>query len=378
MARTKKSESVPVRIRFKELENGNKSIYLDIYYEKKRRYEFLKLYLVPENSAEARAQNEHTLKAANAIKSQRIIDITNKKPQKDLSDKAKVLLTDWLQVYSKKRTKEGKTSVEKVVHSTVKQLERYAPKAMLCDVDKSFLEGFVQYMTETKSHRTNRPFGKKTISNLLACIIAALGLAVEEGVLSFNPAEAVDRKAIQGEKKKREYLTIDEVKMLIDTPCASDDVKKAFLFSCFCGLRISDVRALLWKDVIYENDKTHLELRQKKTEALLYLPLNKQAQCYLPANRGNVEECVFSLPSQSTISKILDRWAKDAGISKKVCYHMSRHTFATMELTMGADLYTTSLLMGHSNVQITQIYAKIIDVKKEQAVMMIDALFDEP
>ena len=249
---------------------------------------------------------------------------------------------------------------------------------MLCDVDKSFLEGFVQYMTETKSRRTNRPFGKKTISNLLACIIAALGLAVEEGVLSFNPAEAVDRKAIQGEKKKREYLTIDEVKMLIDTPCASEDVKKAFLFSCFCGLRISDVRALLWKDVIYENDKIHLELRQKKTEALLYLPLNKQAQCYLPANRGNVEECVFSLPSQSTISKILGKWAKDAGISKKVCYHMSRHTFATMELTMGADLYTTSLLMGHSNVQITQIYAKIIDVKKEQAVMMIDALFDEP
>ena len=93
MARTKKSDSVPVRIRFKELENGNKSIYLDIYYEKKRRYEFLKLYLVPENSAEARAQNEHTLKAANAIKAQRILDITNKKPRKNLSDKAKVLLT---------------------------------------------------------------------------------------------------------------------------------------------------------------------------------------------------------------------------------------------------------------------------------------------
>ena len=158
----------------------------------------------------------------------------------------------------------------------------------------------------------------------------------------------------------------------------SEDVKKAFLFSCFCGLRISDVRALLWKDVIYDSDKIHIELRQKKTEALLYLPLNKQAQCFLPTNRGNVEECIFSLPSQSTISKILNRWAKDAGIDKKVCYHMSRHTFATMELTMGADLYTTSLLMGHSNVQITQIYAKIIDVKKEQAVMMIDALFNEP
>ena len=378
MARTKKSESVPVRIRFKELENGNKSIYLDIYYEKKRRYEFLKLYLVPETSAEARAQNEHTLKAANAIKAQRIIDITNKRPQKDLSDKAKVLLTDWLHTYAEKKTKDGKTSVEKVVHSTVKQLGLYAPKAMLCDVDKGFLEGFVQYMMETKSHITNRPFAKKTISNLLACIIAALGLAVEEGVLSFNPAEAVDRKAIQGEKKKREYLTIDEVKKLMDTPCAREDVKKAFLFSCFCGLRISDVRSLRWKDVINDGGRIHLELRQKKTEALLYLPLNKQAQGLLPGDRGDTEGSVFSLPTGTTILRILNKWAEKAGIDKKVCYHMSRHTFATMELTMGADLYTTSLLMGHSNVQITQIYAKIIDVKKEQAVMMIDALFDKP
>lgn len=378
MARTKKSESVPVRIRFKELENGNRSIYLDIYHEKKRRYEFLKLYLVPENSAEAKAQNEHTLKAANAIKAQRILDITNKRPQKELSDKAKILLTDWLQVYSEKRSKKGKTSVKKVVHSTVRQLSLYAPKAMLCDVDKGFLEGFVQYLTETKSRVTKRPFAKKTISNLLACIIAALGMAVEEGVMSFNPGEAVDRKAIQGEKKKREYLTIDEVKKLMETPCFREDVRRAFLFSCFCGLRISDVRSLLWKDVVNDGGKVHLELRQKKTEALLYLPLNKQAQKLLPENRGGAEECVFSLPCEVTISRVLNRWAKDAGIAKKVCYHMSRHTFATMELTMGADLYTTSQLMGHSNVQITQIYAKIIDVKKEQAVMMIDALFDEP
>ena len=375
MARTKKSESVPVRIRFKELENGNKSIYLDIYYERKRRYEFLKLYLVPETSVEARAQNEHTLKAANAIKSQRIIDITNKKPQKDLSDKAKVLLTDWLQVYSKKRTKEGKTSVEKVVHSTVKQLERYAPKAMLCDVDKSFLEGFVQYMTETKSRRSNRPFGKKTISNLLACIIAALGLAVEEGVLSFNPAEAVDRKAIQGEKKKREYLTIDEVRLLIDTPCR-EDVKVPFLFSCFCGLRLGDMRSLQWKNVIEETGKVHLEVRQRKTGNMLYLPLSTQAQGYLPEQRGDAEEHVFSIPHTTTLDVVLKRWAKAAGVKKNLCYHMSRHTFATMELTLGADLYTTSQLLGHRDVETTQVYAKIVDAKKEAAVLMIDKLFE--
>ena len=67
--------------------------------------------------------------------------------------------------------------------------------------------------------------------------------------------------------------------------------------------------------------------------------------------------------------------AQNAGINKKLTYHMSRHTFATMELTMGADLYTTSQLLGHADVETTQVYAKIIDAKKEAAVLLIDSLF---
>lgn len=376
MARTKKSESVPVRIRFKELENGNKSIYLDIYHERKRRYEFLKLYLVPETTAEARAQNEHTLKAANAIKSQRIIDITNRKPPQSLSEKSKVLLVDWLHEYRDRRVRKGKVSVPKEVRSVEARLNAYDPKVRLCDVDKDFLDGFVRYLMGTKCRVSGKPLAKKSILNYLATITAALNMAVDEEILSTNPAMAVDKEAIEGEAVKREYLTIDEVKKLMDTACYREDVKRAFLFSCFCGLRISDVRSLRWKDVIEDRGKTHLELRQKKTGGLLYLPLNKQAFGCLPTERGDAEGQVFPLPDKATISKALKRWAADAGISKKVCYHMSRHTFATMELTMGADLYTTSQLLGHSDVQVTQVYAKIVDVKKEKAVMMIDALFD--
>lgn len=77
-------------------------------------------------------------------------------------------------------------------------------------------------------------------------------------------------------------LTIDEVRKLIETDAPRKDVKIAFLFSCFCGLRLSDVRALQWKKIIEDNGNNHMELRQKKTGRMLYLPLNKQAQTYLP------------------------------------------------------------------------------------------------
>lgn len=375
MARTKKSESIPVRIRFKELENGNRSIYLDIYYDGKRKYEFLKLYLIPETSVEARERNEHTLKAANAIKAQRIIDITNKKPPQVLSDKAKMPLIEWIYKYRDDGIQKGRRAMENRVHSTIMQLQKYDSKARICDVDKDFLDGFVKYMMGAKTRRTKMPFAKKTISNYLGCIISALNMAVDEGIISTNPGLAIDRKAIQGEQAKREYLTINEVKSLIETPCYRKDVKRAFLFSCFCGLRISDVRSLLWKNVIEENDDIHLEIQQRKTGRVLYLPLNRQAKKYLTETTGNAEEHVFSLPHIMTVEKALKSWAKSAGITKNLFYHMSRHTFATMELTMGADIYTTSQLLGHADVETTQVYAKIIDAKKETGVLLIDTLF---
>ena len=354
MARTKKIESTPVRIRFKELENGNKSIYLDIYYEKKRRYEFLKLYLIPENSSEARKQNKHTMKAADAIRAQRILEISNNRTPVTISEKAKVLLVDWVNEYKNRSIQQGKTSSENHVHSALKQLRKYNAKARLCDVDKDFLDGFVEFMKGQKARRTKVPFAKKTISNYLGVIITALNMAVDDDVLSVNPGLAIDRKAICGEETPREYLTIDEVRKLIEA---------------------GDVRALQWKKIIEDNGNIHMELRQKKTGRMLYLPLNKQAQAYLPHTKRSAEDYVFSLPCTSTIDLQLKKWAQNAGINKKLTYHMSRHTFATMELTMGADLYTTSQLLGHADVETTQVYAKIIDAKKEAAVLLIDSLF---
>ncbi len=68
-------------------------------------------------------------------------------------------------------------------------------------------------------------------------------------------------------------------------------------------------------------------------------------------------------------------WAKAAGITKHITHHTSRHTFATMMLTLGADLYTTSKLLGHADVKMTQVYAKIVNRKKDEVVNLVNGLF---
>ena len=121
------------------------------------------------------------------------------------------------------------------------------------------MDGFVEFMKGQKARRTKAPFARKTISHYLGIIITALNMAVDDGVLPVNPGLAIDRKAICGEETPREYLTIDEVRKLIEVDAPRADVKIAFLFSCFCGLRLSDVRALQWKKIIEDNGNIHLE-----------------------------------------------------------------------------------------------------------------------
>ncbi|MCM1511324.1 MAG: site-specific integrase [Clostridium sp.] len=378
MARTKKSESVPVRIRFKELKNGNKSIYLDIYINGVRKYEFLKLFLVPEVSAEARAKNEHTMQAANAIKAQRILDIANKKPEVALNEKAKISLIEWLEEYRDMRYRLGKDSVLKSVKSATMYLEKYNRKVLLCDVDRDFIEGFIGFLEGVRFKKGEKQLSRRTISKHCETIRSALNVAVDMQILSRNPVTSFNWSSIGGrEEMKREYLTIDELKRLAETPCKREAVKNAFLFSCFCGLRISDVRGLLWKNIIPEGAKLNIEFTQKKTGTVVYFPLSKPAASYLPLQRGLDTDYVFNLCSDVAITKALKDWTAAAGITKHVTFHVARHTFATLTLTLGSDIYTTSQLMGHSNVNVTQIYGKIIDKKKIEAVYKVDNLFNK-
>ena len=114
----------------------------------------------------------------------------------------------------------------------------------------------------------------------------------------------------------------------------------------------------------------------QKTKAPIYLPLSPEALRWMP-ERGNKssQDNVFDLPSAAAVNVLIKPWAKAAGINKHFTFHTARHTFATMMLTLGADIYTVSKLLGHTKVETTQIYAKIINKKKDDAVSLIDAAF---
>lgn len=376
LKRNSKSKE-PVRIRFKKLANGSVSVYLAINVNGRRTYDYLKLYLVPETDQAAKLQNKQTMEAVYAIKAQRILQITNGAAgiKKDLRNKMR--LVDWLKIYQDRQVNKGKRGAKRWVRTMIFVIEGYdgGKDATLADIDHQWLTDFMiylmnDYVTYKKTKLTNG-----TVDNYLRCLKAAFNVAVEEGIMPTNPMLALDRSHLKGTTYEREFLSVEEVKKLIDTPCRRPDIKGAFLFSCFCGLRISDVRSLQWKHVVTAGGKMYLKTTQFKTRRPLSIPLSRQALRWMP-ERGNAEEDEYIFPPLSKNMTVLDDWAKEAGINKHVTFHVSRHTFATMELTMGADIYTTSKLLGHTSVATTQIYAKVINSKKEEAVSLLDSAFE--
>lgn len=137
-----------------------------------------------------------------------------------------------------------------------------------------------------------------------------------------------------------------------------------------------DARKLQWGSIKKTSDgKKQIELVQQKTGAVAYIPLSDNALQWLPSKgKKTGDDNVFELPHVSTIEKWLGHWGEAAGVKKHITYHVSRHTFGTLTLTYGADLYTVSKLMGHSNIHTTQIYAKIVDENKRKAVELIPKL----
>lgn len=385
----------PVRIRFKQLSNGNQSIYLDYYTGDvirkenyvggKRKYEFLKLYLIPERTREDKAKNEATLALAKAIQSRRIVEVQNDAHGFQNTNKSRVNLLDYLENIGKQSAEQGSRNYARTVLNTVRALRLFRGDYIAFrDVDKEFLSEFTDYLRQMPKAskygvlKTGGRLSNNSVVSYYGTLRTAINRAYKEGIITVNPTKEFDfASKVRQEPSRREYLTLDELKTLINTECRHEIVKRAFLFSCLCGLRVSDIRKLRWCDLQRSGGRVRIEITMQKTKEPLYLPISDEALKWLPERgEANGSDFIFPLTHEGTVNDTLQHWAKVAGITKHISFHVSRHTHATMMLTLGADLYTVSKLLGHKNIATTQIYAKIVDKKKEEAIGLIPNLTD--
>lgn len=369
----------PVKIRRKNLKNGNISLYLAIYIKGRREYEFLKLYLVPEKTKTDKEKNKHTLALANSIKAQRIVDIQNNAWGFKSDYKERTLFFEYIKAHAEKRRKKDSNGTYSNWHSCILHIMTYDPRKNLtfADITPKWIEGFKDYLDhkayafgcdQSRKRNDKRPLSINTKQCYFIKLNACLKQASEEGIIKTNPMKGI--KGFGKEESTRAYLTLEEVKAMAATECIYPEIKRAFLFACLTGLRRSDIEKLTWEEVTVLNGRTRLVFRQKKTGSQEYLDITPQA-AELLGERGtaNLKDNVFGdLLCHSETNHNLRVWAMKAGVNKHVTFHVGRHTFAVMMLTLGTDLYTVSKLLGHRTIRTTEVYAKIIDAKKQEAV----------
>jgi len=378
--KTVKAAKEPVRIRFKTLQNGNKSIYLDVYRDGVREYDFLKLYIVPELNDNDREKNRKTLELANKIKAKKILELDNVEHgfEAGNGEKQKESVAKFISDVAEKRKKEGAISMYYSLRGLRNHLALYKGSGTIFkQVTKEYCRGFIDYLKTAKNVKSKEALSVGSQSSYSRLLTVVLNLAMQEGHLSGNPMNMVPRgERLKQPESDREYLTIEEVKQLVNTPCVKPMVRQAFLFMCFSGLRYSDVRYLRWGDIQTDNEgEKVIRYMQKKTKKYENLQVSSEALKYLPERGGaNDDDTIFKLSQNGYTNQALAGWVLGAGIKKRVTFHVGRHTNATLLLSLGAPIETVSKLLGHSDIKTTQIYAKVIDQNKRAAVSKLDGL----
>lgn len=356
-----------ITLRSRTTKAGTTTLYLDYYSHGKRWLEYLNLYVIGDKK-----RDEDTWRLAESIASQRRLDAAAADNDLPSPNRKKI---DFIQYCRDLAATKPSENTRVVWKNTIAHLEIFAGGAGLtfAAINDRFLEDFRDYLLQNVSPNTAQVY--------LARVKTACRKAANQQILHRYLGAEI---SVKKQKTHREYLTLEELQRLAGTPIENQAVKDAFLFACFAGLRYSDVKALTWDRIRREGDQTLLWFTQEKTKDAEALPLSPQAVEIIEAQREAVASpriqhaisraAIFKMPAQQTVDKTLKRWAKRAGIAKKVSFHVGRHTFATLGLASGIDLYVMSKLLGHRRIETTEIYAKVIDKSKRDAVKMLPKL----
>ncbi len=364
-----------VTLRTRKRASGLEALYLDISYDGQRRTEYLKLYLTGGRSREDKAKDKETMRQAEMMRAQRVLDLQNRRMGITRNNPEDVLFYPYYD-----RVMATKTGNTKILWECVKKkLLLYHPDKRLnfSEVTPRWLRGFCIFLDTCPamhSHpgcvtQSKRKLNGKTKFMYFTKVKAVLECAVVDEIIPRNPAKGLGD--FKSDSKQREYLTVEEVRRLNSTPSDSPMLKRMFLFSCLTGLRFSDITKLRWSEVHSENGLTWLSFRQQKTKGVLTIHIDPQAK-RLIGEEPDGDSAVFPYSKQpSQIAYTLNKWVRAAGIKKHITFHCARHTFATAMLNQGVDIFTVSKLLGHASVKTTLIYAKLMDKTKIEAMQKV-------
>lgn len=365
-----------VTLRAKAIDKKGFSLYLDIYNEGNRYKEYLKLYVSkdytkPENKNILK-QDKDSWELADAIRSKRLL-IVKESAAGFIPKQNK---QDFITYYKKQATIKAHSSYNNALQYLIAFINK--DTLPFKQLDEHLLKDFISYLQQQKKLSTT------SVRLYLSRMNIILNLAVADKIIVANPFNFLKRGKggdIPAKKQKKiEYLTLDELRRFQAVDIKRSDIKDFFLFSCFTGLRESDLLKLKWSDIL---DGTLTYSQKKQRDSITYyMPLSKQAilqlesiKAFQSGTRYRDSEYVFAhLGSKRNVLVCLKKIAAKAGIDKNVHIHVGRHTFATMSLTHGVSLYTVSKLLGHSSIAVTQFYAEIVDEIKQKASELLPML----
>jgi len=368
----KKKQQTSVTLRKRLLSDKKKySLYLDLYpgiedtkTGKLTRRIFLNTYITVRPKTDLERQlNDERLTAANAERTKIEAAIQRGEYNKPQSS---IYLYDYFLNHI--TTKDIKASIYAGCLQYLYEFEG-ANKIRLTDINDSFINEFKEYLQSAKNRKNGKTLSKNSAANYFVVFRAILHQAFKDRMLNEDIRARHDN--IKKDETHREFLTLDEVRAMAATECSDPLLKRAFMFSALTGLRYSDVESLKWADVRTEAGQTYIYKRIKKSKRDERMPINEDAVNYL-GNRAADEQQIFEgLQYSYHMNNNLRLWAAFAGISRHITFHSARHTFATLQISLGTDIYTVSKMLGHKELATTQIYAKLIDQKKIEAVNRI-------